>query len=164
MKKVIPFIFLPILILGCSVQKSMKHPENYMNAEAFPADIKKDGYILLVLKEESSRLVSNVQNNRVDKLMKEYYDKPYEMVSSADVASNSKYANKNVYRYLIRQSAPQSTLEVTQGPGMGSTHFVHREVYIVDRLSGKNYPGTGQSLDSYEADMRIVAAYLGKMK
>ena len=164
MKKIIVFIVLSTLIFGCIGHKAMKYPEKYLNADAFPSDIKKDGYILLVQKQETSRMVSNVQNGRVDKLMKRFYDKPYEMVSYTDVTSNSKYANKNVYRYLLKQSGAQGEQVITKEPGMGSLHFTYREVFITDRLLGKDFPGTGQSLDSYEADMRVVAPYLGKMK
>lgn len=95
---------MPNFINSLHRSKGKKASGKYLNSEAFPIDLKKDGYVLLVLKEESSPLVSQIQNKRVDKLMKEYYNKPYELVSSSDLKSNPKYANKNVYRYLIRQN------------------------------------------------------------
>lgn len=42
--------------------------------------------------------------------------------------------------------------------------FVHRDIFIIDRLTDKGLPGAGLNGDSYQADMMIVAPYLGKMK
>ena len=163
MKKIIPFIFLTILIFGCIGQK-MRYPYKHLDANAFPSDIKKDGYILLVHNQETSRMVSSIQNRRVDKLMKRNYDKPYEMVSSADVSSNSKYADKNVYRYLLKQSEVLGESSYSGGPGMGSQNFTYRTVFFIDRLLEKTYPATGKALSSYEAHMMTLAPYLGQMK
>jgi len=99
--------------------------------------------------------------------MKEYYSKPYELVSSSDVSSNPKYADKNVYRYLIRQNihdAVTSTEKNDRGVEINSMTFVHRDIFIEDRLMKKELPGAGLNGDSYQADMMIVAPYLGKMK
>lgn len=167
MRKLIFILLCPILFSACIGQKARKHPERYLNSEAFPADLKKDGYVLLILKEESSPLVAKIQNRRVDDLMKKYYTKPYEMVSSSDLSSNPKYANKNVYRYLIRQQPLNAVIRSERNQNnveINSMTFVHRDIYIEDRVTGKGFPGTGLRGDSYQSDMMIVAPYLAKMK
>jgi len=166
MRKLIFILICPVLLSACIGQKARKHPERYLNSDAFPTDLKKDGYILLILKEESSPLVSKTQNKRVDQLMKEYYNRPYELVSSSDVKSNPKYADKNVYRYLLRQQDIDAvtTIERNQsGAEINSMTFRHRDIFIEDRLMNKEFPPAGLSGSSYEADMMIVAPYLGKM-
>ena len=163
MKTNVAIALMVLLLTSCFGRRAMEHPEEYLNTEAFPSDIKKEGYVLLVKELEVGKLTSNVQNNRVEKLMQKYYDKPYVMVSSADLTSNSKFSDKNIYRYLLTTDV-KGTQSIDNGPGMAGTHFTYREVYFVDRLLNKTYPGTGQSLDSYEADMKIVAPYLSKMK
>ncbi|MFI5133815.1 MAG: hypothetical protein ACHQEB_05735, partial [Chitinophagales bacterium] len=108
---------------------------------------------------------TNSQNRKADKLMKKYYDKPYEMAFRADIESNPKYANKSVYRYLLKQEdEDELTVTATQGPGYGGNTFHNRDMFFVDRQTGKAYPKTGHAGVAFEMDMRIIAPYLGKMK
>jgi len=58
-----------------------------------------------------------------------------------------------------------TTIERNQrGVETNSMTFVHRDIYIENRLMNKGLPGAGLNGDSYQADMMIVAPYLGKMK
>jgi hypothetical protein len=87
---------LIIILASCSAAGKFKH---YYDPNSIPADLKKDGYVLLVLKQDVGGF-RGVQNRGVNKLMRRHYGAPFEMVSTEDL-KNTKYDDTNKYRYII---------------------------------------------------------------
>ena len=163
MRSLLSIFLCSILLCSCFGQHAMQHPEQYLNASAFPSDIKKDGYVLLVQKMKSN-ISGGTQNRRVSRLMRKNYDKPFEMVSAKELNSNPEYSDKSKYRYLLKKLDKNGGMSQTVTRSTGMTTITYSDMVIEDRLTGKVYPKTGHPTNTFEEAMKVVAPYLGKMK
>jgi hypothetical protein len=159
---VITILFAAIFLVSCSASGKFK---GWLNDGAIPDDIKKDGYILLVLKQEVGGF-RGVQNRGVKKMMRRHYGAAYEMVSTADL-KDSKYNNTDIYRYVIGRDFNTGTVVTTTssmgtGGGMQTTHREYHEETIYDRKTNKAFPSLGYPSASYSLGMKGFSKYMKK--
>ena len=158
----IGIIALMVILASCSA--AGKFRRSYDPA-SIPADLKKDGYVLLVLKQDVGGF-RGIQNRGVRKLMRRHYGAPFEMVSTDDL-KNPKYDDTNKYRYIIGRDFNSGTVvRTTQSMGTGGGSFTtHREYHqetIIDRKEGKAFPAIGYPSASYSLGMKGFSKFMKK--
>ena len=164
-KLILSFICLLALVIflaSCSAAGKFKH--NY-DPNSIPADLKKDGYVLLVLKQGVGGF-SGIQNRGVKKLMRRHYGAAFEMVSTDDL-KNAKYDDTDKYRYVIGRDFNSGLVATTkQSMGnAGGTFTTHREYHeetIFDRKENKAFPSIGYPSASYSLGMKGFSKFMKK--
>jgi hypothetical protein len=153
---------LIIILASCSAAGKFKH---YYDPNSIPADLKKDGYVLLVLKQDVGGF-RGVQNRGVNKLMRRHYGAPFEMVSTEDL-KNTKYDDTNKYRYIIGRNFNSGLVVTTNRPmgnggGTFTTHREYHEETIFDRKENKAFPSIGYPSASYSLGMKGFSKFMKK--
>ena len=167
-KTVLAFLGILILVITlASCSAAGKFKRSY-DSRSIPADIKQDGYVLLVLKQDVGGF-RGVQNRGVKKLMRRHYGAAFEMVSASDL-KDPKYDNTEMYRYIIGRDFNSGVVLTRQqsmavmGNG-GGTMTIHREYHketIFDRKENKAFPSIGYPSASYSLGMKAFAKFMKK--
>ncbi|WP_276502718.1 hypothetical protein [Terrimonas pollutisoli] len=163
-KTVLAFLGILILVITlASCSAAGKFKRSY-DSRSIPADIKKDGYVLLVLKQDVGGF-RGVQNRGVKKLMRRHYGAAFEMVSPTDL-KNTKYDDTDKYRYIIGRDFNTGWVVTTNQPmSAGGTFTTHREYHeetIFDRKENKAFPSIGYPSASYSLGMKAFAKFMKK--
>lgn len=156
---------LIVFLASCSAAGKFKR--NY-DTRSIPADIKKDGYVLLVLKQDVGGF-SGIQNRGIKKLMRRHYGAAFEMVST-DNLKDPKYDNTDVYRYVIGRdfnsglvvTTKQSMAVMGVGGGTMTTHREYHEETIFDRKENKALPSINYPSRSYSLGMKAFSKFMKK--
>ena len=153
---------MAIFLASCSAAGKFKHS---YNPNAIPADLKKDGYVLLVLKQEVGGF-KGTQNRGVKKMMRRHYGAPFEMVSTDDL-KDPKYNNTEKYRYIIGRDfnsglVVATTSSMGSGGGTMTTHREYHEETIIDRKLNSAFPSIGYPSASYSLGMKAFAKFMKK--
>ncbi len=156
---------LIILLASCSAAGKFKR---YYDPNSIPADLKKDSYVLLVLKQHVGGF-RGIQNRGVRKLMRRHYGAAFEMVSTDDL-KNAKYDDTDKYRYIIGRDFNSGTVLTTQqsmkvmgvGGGTMTTHREYHEETIFDRKENKAFPSIGYPSASYSLGMKAFSKFMKK--
>ncbi len=104
------------------------------NPASIPADIKKDGYVLLVLKQEVGGF-REYRTVKLKNLCAGIMALRFEMVSTDDL-KNTKYDDTDKYRYAIGRDFNSGLLMTTRrstGTGAG-TSTTHRQYHTRDNF------------------------------
>src|SRR5688500_18904446 len=155
-------IILCIFLVSCSASGKFKMA---YNPNSIPEDIKKDGYVLLVLEQEIGTF-RGIQNRGVKKMMRRHYGAPCEMVSVKDL-QEPKYNDTDKYRYIIGRDFNSGQVlttttnmksgQVVPAGSAGPTMTTHREYHeetIFDRKNNKAFPSIGYPSASYSLGMK----------
>ncbi len=167
-KVIIAVLIIPclaILLVSCSAAGKFKR---YYDPNSIPADLKKDGYVLLVLKQDVGGF-RGIQNRGVKKLMRRHYGAAFEMVSTSDL-KDPKYDNTDKYRYLLGRDFNSGLVVTTQqsmavmgvGGGTMTTHREYHEETIFDRKENKAFPSIGYPSASYSLGIKAFAKFMKK--
>lgn len=156
---------LLIFLASCSAAGKFRR---YYDPNSIPADLKKDGYVLLVLKQDVGGF-RGIQNRGVKKLMRRHYGAAFEMVSAEDL-KNTKYDDANKYRYIIGRdfnsgivvTNQQSMKVMGAGGGTMTTHREYHEETIYDRKENKAFPSIGYPSASYSLGMKAFSKFMKK--
>lgn len=162
---IIGMLTLMTFLVSCSA--SGKFKRSY-DSRSIPADIKKEGYVLLVLKQDVGGF-RGVQNRGVKKLMRRHYGADFEMVSASDL-KDPKYDNTEIYRYVIGRDFNSGLVVTTQqsmatmgvGGGAMTIHREYHEETIFDRKKNKAFPSIGYPSASYSLGMKAFAKFMKK--
>jgi hypothetical protein len=150
------FLILPLILNSCSPKGKFRMEHN---PAAIPADIKKDGHILLVLKAEGGWF-SKTQNRGVQKLMLKHYNGAFEMVSAEDLKNISKYADTETYRYLINRDEKNKWVAKSKS-STGTSTAEYAELIITDRKTNE-VAHLGSQSASYSLGIKGFAMYMKK--
>jgi hypothetical protein len=154
------FLALSLFFSNCSPKGKFRMEHN---PAAIPADIKKDGHILLVLKQEIGWL-SKKQNRGVQKLMQKYYNGAFEMVSVNELKDDAKYTNTEIYRYLINRDEKNKLVVKEKdfsGPRTSTTTREYAELIITDRKTNE-VAHLGSRSASYSLGIKGFAMFMKK--
>jgi hypothetical protein len=131
---------LVVLVLFASFSRVEK---NYKNADWLPDDFDTRNSVFLVENisgpgNARAQKVWEKVNLEIQAIMKKEYLYKYEFITG-DIESNSKYADKTKYRYLMVHE-----YEYGSALGGSGTNWAH-DYHIYDRKEKKNYPNTSPS-------------------
>ncbi len=166
-QKTLIFCLLLSLLAGCATSHIN---DRKLNSDAFPADFGKSEQILLVEKRTQGITKGQI-NRRVERSFKKSYSGKYEMASKEEIETNPKYADKNIYRYVVSDVVWASynssrTTTVKNGIPTQSTinyqNAYRLDYHLHDRLTDKNYPDMGVSSNSFPKAIKRVSAVLDK--
>lgn len=150
---------LTIFLVSCSA--ASKFRRNY-DTRSIPADIKKDGYVLLILKQDVGGF-AGIQNRGIKKLMRRHYGAEFEMVSLEDL-KNTKYDDTNKYRYILARDFNTGTVVTTTNFGSNggsmTTHREYHEETIFDRKENKALPSFNYPTRSYSLGIKAFAKFM----
>ena len=105
-----------------------------------PADFKAGNGVLLIQRVARPK----GQQRKIEDFMAKNYLFKYEFVDSRDLEANSdKYADKNIYRFVLVNSMDQWTINRISGQGTSSSNTVVFDFNFIDRLNNKTYPKSG---------------------
>jgi hypothetical protein len=147
------FLFLISIFFNSCGAGSSQMKESFTEAKkAIPPDFGKGKTILIcVIKNDryyDVHVKSAVKNN---------YKGEYIFVSEQDVY-NTKYNDKNIYKYLFDYS--EGSLKNVVGVKGGSTTYARKQYYIQDRLNNKFYK-SGAEFPSYA---KAMVAYMKNLE
>lgn len=133
---------LAVFLVSCPAAGKLNR---YYDPNPIPADLQKDGYTLLVLKQNRGGF-RGIQNRGVKKLMRRHYGSAFEMVSAEDLKS-TKYDDANKYRYIIGRDFNSGIVVTNQqsmkvmgvGGGTMTTHREYHEETIYDERQTKPF-------------------------
>jgi hypothetical protein len=158
MKKIVLYSLSVMLLIGCNGGKRLAKD---IDPNSIPSDLRNEPHVLLVQKQEDG--MANHQNRLAERMMKKHYKGRYEMVFEKDMKTDSKYADVNVYRYVLTRNPKGfsvSTRESTFGPSNApdQVHAVqYRDEIIYDRKENKVFPSTGLSSHNFAQGVMYFA-------
>lgn len=80
----------------------------------------------------------------MEDFMAKNYQFKYEFVDTRDLEANSnKYADKNIYRFVLVNSIDRWSVNRTSAQGSSSSNLVVFDFNFIDRLNNKTYPKSG---------------------
>lgn len=166
-KKTLIFFFLIILLGSCATSHIN---ERKLDPDAFPPDYGKAEQVLLVEKRTHGITKGQI-NRRVDRSFKKSYSGKYEMASKEEIETNPKYADKNIYRYVVSDvvwSSYNSSRTTTIKNGIPTQTTINYQnayrldYHLHDRLTNRNYPDMGVSSNSFPKAIKRVSVVLDK--
>lgn len=150
---------ISIAMVSCSAAGRFKRSHN---PAGIPADLQKDGYVLLVVKADAG-YIKKKNNRYVAKMMRRYYKGAYEIIEYNDLKSE-KYANTDKYRYAILRDFGKG-MNVQRSSSSGRTYNItYNEEYIKDRKNDTNLPSLGYPSPHYGMGIKGFVKYLKKYK
>lgn len=172
MKNILPVIAIFTMIMALSSCASSHINDKRINDAAFPAGFKDKNKILLVEKWTTG-LTKGTVNRRLEREMTKNYTGKFEMVTREEIETNPKYANKDVYRYVLSNqiwSSRSSTLTQTvtnAGVSGNSTQYNNAyrlDFHLKDRIENKDYPEIGVTSNSFPKAIKRIAPVLNKRR
>jgi hypothetical protein len=118
MRRLFIICLFAVSFTGCFGWKKFSREHNSLSV---PEDIRDVKYVLLVQKLQG--VWYNYQNYLVNKQMRKFYQGRYEMVSATDIDTNPKYADVNVYRYVIRRTDDPTFVVKSDPQSYGWTYY-----------------------------------------
>ena len=155
LRLLVAVIGMSALLVGCS---STKRFAKYHHPNSIPADIKKNGYVLLVIKQDIGTIDRKV-NRYVDKYMRKFYGAPYELIDYNELKSE-KYADTDKYRYSIMGNyahSNQADYINDRGQRRSLTVF---DMYIRDRKTDIQFTPTGVQQKNFGLLMKDFAKFM----
>lgn len=172
-------IYVPVLsfllIVSFSFQACMtapKYAQKRMDTTLVPSDFDPEKHILL-LEEMPRKNKPDERNNSVTKKLddafKKYYSYRYEIVSLKEINEKSgKYSDTTVYKFALLNSLSTATrtssIPETRKTSTGTytrhlptTTTTVIDFHFYDRISGKDYPETGNPHSNLSAFARAYA-------
>jgi hypothetical protein len=135
-------VFSSILLFSCA---SSKVTQNDIPANSIPQEFGNNKQILLI--EKRTRGISKGTMNRgYEKTFTKYYTGKFELASREEIETSSKYKNKEIYRYVLRdytQTGGTTTLNGINGPGYSYQHSYNLTFHLYDRLNNKDFETIG---------------------
>lgn len=164
------FFIAPILImiLGSCVSGHVNFKR--IDQAAFPPGFN-DKTSVLILQKRTSGINARGMNRYLNKYFKKHYSGKFEMATIADIISNPKYQDRQVYRYVLTDEVWSNnttirTTTTTMGAApASSTGFQYNNAYSIgyhlyDLLENKGYPDMGVSSNVPASAMKKAAIVL----
>lgn len=162
--KISLYLFLLILFTSCATSHIN---DRKLDKSAFPKEFGNPEQVLL-LEKRTHGITKGQINRRLERSFKKSYSGKYEMASKEEIDSNPKYADKNIYRFVL-----SDVVWANYGPSTrttaasGVTTFNYQNAYrldyhLHDRMSSTNYPDMGVSSNSFPKAIKRVSAVLNK--
>jgi hypothetical protein len=136
MKRFIIQAFFSLLIVSFAAMpvNAQRKYEKSFKPGCIPADIKKDGYVLLIkspFKEKEEK-----KNAAIQALMESSYTGKFIVIPEGYNGQSLKYSDKNIYRYSIIFSEVGKIKEVMKpNGGIMNVRYSHYKPMIIDALS-----------------------------
>ena len=151
------FVILSVFFLSCSGNNKIS---NNLVSGSIPGDIKDSRYVLLVQRTEGAG--AGHVNNMAENQMKKYYKGRYEFIDAKDIMNNPKYADKSVYRYVVKENTGEGFAIITthQGPpdaSYGPSRIDYHDQIIYDRKEDKVLRATGLMAHNYAQGIMFFA-------
>ena len=107
---------------------------------SIPPEYKCPDCVLVILKKADERATPDYNKN-VEKQFKKYYTGKIEMVTAKELETDSKYQDKNIYRFVLNDKTWNVDRRVMGADGR-SRDFTKTYIsfYLYDRLAEKGYP------------------------
>jgi hypothetical protein len=100
--------------------------------------------------------------------MDKHYNGKYEIATIEEIKTNSKYADVNVYRYVLTKNQSGLNIVTTRvgmGPrdvAYGPSHVQYRDQIIFDRKENKELPATGLQGHNFAQGVLFFGKEVGK--
>lgn len=138
----------------------------HISKAALPADFNCSGCILVIFKEEPKNNLYKF-NEMVEKKLIGNYDGKSIFVTAADADTNSLYADKNIYRFVLDcdffdVSGVMATPKTSGGQKIMNYHSTALNFHLYDRLTKKGYPQIS-NYGSWPKTMDKVVGALNKL-
>lgn len=155
-------LFLLFLFAGCATSHIN---ERKLDKTAFPPEFGKPDQILL-LEKRTHGITKGQINRRLERSFKKNYTGKYEMASKEELETNPKYAEKNIYRFVLSDVvwASYSSTRTTTAThtSIGYQNAYRLDYHLHDRTSNTNFPDMGVSSNSFPKAIKRVSAVLNK--
>jgi len=161
MRSISIILTLLIFLLLCSPVFSQR-----IQKEGLPPDFNCTGCVLVVLKKEPGQNIHKMNEMVEKKLIKNYEGKSI-FVTATDLDTNSLYADKNIYRFLLdgQLYSVGGSTPVTKANGSpGTFNYTSAALgfHLYDRLTKKGYPQIS-NWGPWAKNMEKIAEALNKL-
>lgn len=156
------YLFFLFLVTSCA---SSHINERKIDKSAFPPEFGKPEQILLL--EKRTRGITKGQiNRRLERSFKKSYTGKFEMASKEEIESNPKYADTNIYRFVLSDmvwASYRSTRTTTSTHTSIDYQNAYRlDYHFHDRVTNTNYSDIGVSSNSFPKAIKRVSAVVNK--
>ena len=155
-------LVITIVMAGCATSHIN---DKRINAAAFPPGVKDNSKILLVEKWTKG-LTKGTVNRRIERSLSKHYTGKFEMATALEIAKDPKYANKDIYRYILSNQIWGSRSNTITSTPAGSSiqyNYAYRlDFHFTDRIDNRDYPDIGVTSNSFTKAIKRIGPVLNK--
>lgn len=168
MKRLLSISCILIVVFASCVSGHVNFKK--IDQNAFPPGFNDQNYVLL-LQKRTSGINARGMNRYLNKYFRKHYSGKFEMASIEDIINNSKYQDRQIYRYVLTDevwrdnTTVRTTTTITGGAPTSNTGFQYNNAYSIgyhlyDLLENKSYPDMGVSSNVPASAMKKAAIVL----